>query len=200
MIIFEDSQKKAFHRLFGIIQEIINFDEWKISSNYKYFHNFVKIFDELSEIEIYRMVDKLYDIHVSKIDANDESWISEDEPFLGVGRMGIYLGEFFNDAALYKHIAEEDLEGLPECAYEERPEIKYPSILKLCVYHIFYIHHKDDESGVRLKIRNVMDEIERDLNIKSNNNRDWLSFIPESITTYMFNTILVGPEPISLSN
>jgi hypothetical protein len=163
---------KAFNQLFDVLKKIIELKRkgniTKPNAIHKCFRNFMDIYEELKEEEKFNIIDTMYKAHKDKILSGDDDWLMDDSPSLGIGKLKIYLGSFYNDAMKFKSDTEKELEGMPDSAYENRWEMTYPPRIKLYVYRILYGFHTDQT--IKKELKKTIRDMENELGVENGEN------------------------------
>lgn len=160
---------KAMDKLMDTIKKVMDL---KTKGNiiqpniiYKCFNGFRRVYKDFDNEEKYDIINKLYESNEKKILGGTDEWLKEDLPTFGMGKLKIYVGNFYNDALKLQSSAEEELEGLPDSAYQNRMDLIYPQIIRLNVYRILHGFHK--EKSVKSELKKVINDLEDELGVEN---------------------------------
>jgi hypothetical protein len=157
---------KSFKQLFEVLKEVITYKRRKNMTKpnaiHKCFRDFMDVYGSLDDEEKSDIISQMVKTHGKKILTGNDEWLLEDAPSMGMGKLKIYLGSFYNDATKFKLETEKELEGKDDSAYENRWELNYAPRIRLYVYRILqgYCSDEDTKKIYKRMVRDVENELD----------------------------------------
>jgi hypothetical protein len=183
-----DLLDKSMNKLFKVVEDIqqakdsaslsIKGIARKINPIVKYFNNYKRVYNKTDASEHVSDIQAMFKRNrIAILRGDDDTWLKDRSVNLQYGDglketqdVKIMLSSFYNSALQVKKLIEEQLEGLPQEAYEDKVELLYPDVFKLHLYRIISEAVSDEKDKATLKA--IVKIIEKDLGIESESTPD----------------------------